>query len=386
MEITQTEVFVLGDPEPPEPVGARVHELAFVRIQTDEGISGLSEVFAVPAAVVRAVLDGPDSFFGAALIGEDPIPPGRLRTRLYNSMVHGNRRGWAVICIGAVEVALWDIYGKAVAKPVYQLLGGAERSRYRLTEVSPSQEVVPYCSLISARRDPESTVREHVEKVEQLAEQGVRGVKLEPMQVPPDTIVEVTRRAREILGPAPMLAVDNGYGFSDVPTAFRVMEELAEYGVYFFETPFEVDALDAYAELTAKSPIPIAAGEHTVTRWEFLDLMDRGGLQVVQPYMTTCGGITEVIRVLDLAEPRGVQVIPGNWSTHVLSAATVHLAAFSPITPFFEYVPAQLFWSPLRTALMEVGLPVVDGAIAYPTAPGIGVEIPNELIRHFRIG
>ena len=386
MKITHVEVFVLGDPESPEPTGASVGELAFVRLHTDEGISGVSEVFAVPAGVVRAVLDGSDSFFGGALVGEDPIPPQRLRKRLYNSMMHGNRRGWAVICIGAVEIALWDIYGKAMARPVYELLGGAERSRYRLTDVSQQREVVPYCSLISAHRDPESTVREHVEKVEQLRDQGFRGVKLEPMQVPPETIVEVTRRSREILGPDTMLAVDNGYGFSDVPTALRVTEELAAYGVYFFETPFEVDALDAYAELTAKSPIPIAAGEHTVTRWEFLDLMDRGGLQVVQPYMTTCGGITEVMRVLDLAESRGVQVIPGNWSTHVLSAATVHLAAFSPITPFFEYVPAQLFWSPLRKALMEVGLPVVDGAIAYPTAPGIGIEIPDDLIQHFRVG
>ena len=386
MKITETEVFVLGDPEPPELSGTRIDELAFVRIRTDEGIVGVSEIFSVPSGVARAVLDGSDSFFGGGLVGENPIPPQRLRTRLYNRMVHGNRRGWAVICIGAVEVALWDIYGKAVGRPVYELLGGAERSTYRVTAVSPKREVVPYCSLIAARRDPESTVREHVEKVEKLRAQGFRGVKLEPMQVPPETIVEVTRRSREILGPGTMLAVDNGYGFSDVPTALRVMEELAEYDVYFFETPFEVDALDAYEELTAKSPIPIAAGEHTVTRWEFLDLMDRGGLQVVQPYMTTCGGISEVMRVLDLAEPRGVQVIPGNWSTHVLSAATVHLAAYSTVTPFFEYVPAQLFWSPLRNALLEVGLPVVDGAIPYPTVPGIGIEIPDDLIEHFRVG
>jgi L-alanine-DL-glutamate epimerase-like enolase superfamily enzyme len=386
MKITKTEVFVLGDPEPAKPSGTRVSELAFVRIHTDEGITGTSEVFAVPAGVVRTVLDGPDSLFGQTLLGEDPIPPLRLRTRLYNNMVHGNRRGWAIICIGAVEVALWDIFGKVMARPVYQLLGGAERSRYRVTDPSQRHEVVPYCSLISALRDPESTIREHVERVEQLKEQGFRGVKLEPMEVPPETIVEVTRRSREILGPDVMLAVDNGYGFSDVPTALRVMEELAEYDVYFFETPFEVDALEAYAELTAKSPVPIAAGEHTVTRWEFLDLMDRGGLQVVQPYMTTCGGLSEVVHVLDLAEPRGVQVIPGNWSTHVLSAATVHLAAFSTITPFFEYVPAQLFTSPLRSAIMEQGFEVVDGAIPYPTAPGIGIEIPDDLIEHFRVG
>ena len=91
-------------------------------------------------------------------------------------------------------------------------------------------------------------------------------------------------------------------------------------------------------------------------------------------------------RVIDLAQPRGVLVCPGNWSTGVLGAATVHLAAYSPITPVFEYVAAEVYWSPLRRAIAEVSLPVVDGAIALPTAPGIGVELPADLLAHFRVG
>ena len=120
MKISDIEVFVLGDPKPDQAVDmSRIDGLAFVRIHTDEGITGLSEIFTVPPGVARAVLDGPASFFGRLLIGEDPIHPERLWQKLYNSILHGNRHGWAIICIGAVDVALWDIFGKVVGRPVY---------------------------------------------------------------------------------------------------------------------------------------------------------------------------------------------------------------------------------------------------------------------------
>lgn len=385
MKIVKTEILVLGDPRPSQTVDDWIQALAFVRIDTDEGLSGVSEIFAVPPGVAKAVLDGPDSFFGRQLIGEDPVTPERLRTRLYNSMLHGNRRGWAVICMGAVEVALWDIYGKLLGQPVYQLLGGAERSRHQLHDERQRHEVVPYCTIVSTDNTRERVLTEQVEKVRQLRDRGYRAVKVEPMESTPQTIVDVARLAREELGPERILCVDVGYLWNDVGVALSVAERLAEYDVFFLETPFPVDALEAYARLNAKAPIRTAAGEHTVTHWEFLDLMDRGGVGVVQPYMTTVGGISEAKRVVDLALARGVLVCPGNWSTAVLTAATVHLAAYSPITPIFEFVPSEVYWSPLRKALQEVALPVVDGAIALPTRPGIGVDLPPDLIAHFRI-
>jgi L-alanine-DL-glutamate epimerase-like enolase superfamily enzyme len=102
--------------------------------------------------------------------------------------------------------------------------------------------------------------------------------------------------------------------------------------------------------------------------------------------MTTCGGLTEAKRIVELAQVRGAMVCPGNWSTQVLGAATVHLAAYSPVTPVIEFSPSEIYWSPLRKAIQDVGLPVVDGAIALPTAPGIGIDLPDDLIAHFRIG
>ncbi len=386
MRITAVKVFVLGDPTPPGPVDDHIEGLAFVHISTDEGVSGLSEIFAVPPGVARAVLDGPDSLFGRQLIGQDPVTPERLRTRLYNSMLHGNRRGWAVICMGAAEVALWDIYGKMLDRPVYQLLGGAERAAPQVIEGAARDEVVPYCTIVSREWDHESVLTQQVEKLVTLRDLGYRAIKIEPMNSAPATIVELARRCRAKLGTDRTLCVDVGYLWNDVGVALDVAERLAEYDVFFLETPFPVDALDAYGRMTARTRLRVAAGEHTVTRYEFLDLMDRGGVGVVQPYMTTVGGLSEAKRVVDLALSRGVLVCPGNWSTQVLGAASVHLAAWSPITPLFEYAPAEVYWSPLRRAIQEVSFPVANGAIALPDTPGIGIELPADLIAHFRVG
>jgi len=386
VRITKTEIFVLGDPDS-APAGdqSRIDGLAFLRVHTDEGITGLSEIFCVPPGVARAILDGPDSLFGRELLGQNPVPPERIWNRLYGRMMHANRRGWLVICLGAVDVALWDIYGKSAGRPVYELLGGAERSDAQVVDHRERMEVVPYCTIISDGWDRDSVLKEQVDRVLKLRELGYRAFKVEPMKQTPDTIVELARLTRRAAGDDVILSVDVGYLWNDVGIALPVLERLTEYDIFFFETPFPVDSMEAYAKLTAKSSIPIAAGEHATTRWEFLNFMDGGGMLVMQPYMTTCGGITEAKRIVELAIPRGAIVCPGNWSTHVLGAATVHLAAYSPVTPVIESAASEVYWSPLRKALQEIALPVVDGAVALPTASGIGVELPAELVEEFLV-
>lgn len=389
MKISEMEVFALGDGSQVDPGKERVESLSFVRIRTDEGITGLSEAFCVPPGVAHAAMGGPDSYLGGRLIGEELTHPERLWTRLYESMMHANRRGWAVICLGAIDIALWDIYGKMLNQPVYQLLGGAERCRYQMPANSgepQTPEVIPYCTIISDEYNSESMFAQQVERVVRLAELGYRGFKVEPMMSTPERVVELARRAREEIGAERMLAVDVGYAFNDVPTALRICRQLEEYDVFFFETPFPVDWPEAYAKLSAQTAVPLAMGEHGVTRWEFLNMMERGGVGVVQPYMSTCGGITEAKRIVDLARVRGALVCPGNWSTQALGTATVHLAAYSPISPFIEFAPAEIYPSPLRTALQELGCPVVDGAIGLPSRPGIGFDLPDDLIENFQVG
>jgi L-alanine-DL-glutamate epimerase-like enolase superfamily enzyme len=391
VNIIRTEVIVLGDPQPRTPVDDWVEARAFLRLHTDQGLMGLAELFAVPPGVAKATLDGPDSLFGRLLVGEDVVTPARLHAKLYGSLMHASRRGWAAMCVGAAEVALWDLYGKLLGRPVWQLLGGAERNMWQSAGEPRVREVTPYCTIVATGWDDDSLpparlIHEQLAKVMTLRDEGFRAIKVEPLRAAPATVVELARQAREVLGPERMLAVDVGYLWNDVPTALRVAEQLAAYDIFFLETPFPVDALDAYAALAARSPVPLAAGEHTVTRYEFRDLLERGRVLVAQPYATTCGGLSEVLRVVELAQSCGALVCPGNWGTDLLAAATVHLAAVSPITPFYEYVPAQVYWSPLRKALREVGLPVAHGRVALPTAPGIGVELPEDVVTHFRVG
>ena len=396
LKISRTEVFVLADPPPragdprfemasPGGWGVRIRELAFLRVHTDEGLSGLAELFSVPAGVAKTVLDGPDSFLGRHLVGQDPIPPQRVWRTLNNTVLHSNRRGWQMICIGAVDVALWDLFGKVLGRPVYQLLGGSSHAPHQTISGSEPDAIVPYATIISSEWNRATVLAEQIERVETLCESGYRAVKIEPLRSTAATIVELTGRAREALGPDRTLCVDVGCLWNDVGAAKEVAARIAPHDVFFLETPFPVESLEAYARLTTASPVRIAAGEHSVSRWEFLDLMDRGGVHVVQPYMSTVGGLTEACRLLDLAAPRGTLVVPGNWSTQVLGAATVQFALASPLTPLIEYAPAAIYPSPLRKAIEDLAPPVTDGLIRAPDAPGNGVDLPEDLVRHFRV-
>lgn len=386
MKIAGLEVFVIGDGPKIDPDKGGVEPLACLRVRTDEGLTGLSEVFRVPPGVVQATVGGPETLFGKLLIGQEITHPERIWQRMWDAVIHTNRRGWQIIILGALDVAVWDIYGQALGQPVWRLLGGAQRGPFQTPAGSEPTEIVPYCTIVSDVWGGEPMFAQQVARAERLAELGYRAFKVEPMMSTPRDVVELARRARAALGPQATLMVDVGYLFNDVPTAARVCRELEPLDIFFFETPFPVDYPEPYARLAAQTSIPLAMGEHGVTRWEFLDMMDRGRVSVAQPYMTTCGGLTEAKRIVDLAMARGALVCPGNWSTQILGAAGVHLAGYSPITPFVEFAPAEVFESPLRSALQEAGLPVRNGAIALPEQPGVGYSLPAKVVDRFRLG
>ena len=379
MKITALETFVIGDGPQIDPDKGAVEPMACLRIHTDVGITGLSEVFRVPPGVVTAVVGGPETHFGRILIGQEITHPERLWERMWGAIMHTNRRGWQVIILGALDVALWDIYGQSLKQPVYKLLGGVERCSFQTHLETPTDTVTPYCTLVSDTWDDDNMVRQQANRAAELAEKGYRGFKAEPMLSSPRRVIELAQAVRSAIGPDLTLMVDVGYGFNDIATTARIIRALEPLNIFFFETPLPVDNPDAYGRLAALSSVPLAMGEHGVTRWEFKEMMERGGVQVVQPYMTTCGGLTEAKRIVEMARERGVLVCPGNWSTQILGAATVHLAAYSPVTPFIEFAPAEVYDSPLRLALQEQGFPVVGGAIALPDTPGIGYVLPEEL-------
>ena len=386
MKITRLETIIVGDGVEVDPNLGGVEPLAIIRVHTDDGFVGTSEAFRVPPQAVVATVGDSETHFGRLLLGQELTHPERLWQLCWDSMVHSNRRGWQVIILGALDVACWDLYGQALGKPIWQLLGGVQRSPFQTHAETRVSEVVPYATIVSDAWDSPNMITQQVANCEKLAALGFRAFKVEPLMSTPARVVELVKTVRQALGPTPTLMVDVGYVFTDVPTAAWVAQRLEPLDVAFLETPFPVENPLPYAELSRRTRIPLAMGEHGVTRWEFLDLMDRGRVQVVQPYMATCGGLTEAKRIGELAAERSAQVMPGNWSTQILGTASVHFAAWSAVTPFIEYAPAEVYnASPLRQVLQDAGLPVRRGAISLPTKPGLGYELPLSELEPFRM-
>ncbi len=385
LKISRLETLVIGDGPNIDPDKGGVEPLACVRVHTNDGPTGFSEVFRVPPGVVAATVAGPDSHFGKLLIGQEVTHPERLWQHVWDSLVHTNRRGWEIIILGALDVAIWDIYGQLLKRPVWQLMGGVQRGFFQRNSETCQRSVVPYCTIVSDVWGGEPMFSQQLNRIEQLLDIGYRAFKVEPMMSTPKDVVELARRSRKLIGAELPLMVDVGYLLNDLTTASRICRELEQYDILFFETPFPVDCFEPYAKLADLTSISLAAGEHGVTRWEFLDMMDRGRVSVIQPYMSTCGGLTEAKRIVDLAVPRGALVCPGNWSTQILGTASVHLAAYSPVTPLVEFAPAEVYDSPLRRDLQAAGLPLLDGRIEFPDSPGIGFQLPDEIEKKFRV-
>ena len=177
--------------------------------------------------------------------------------------------------------------------------------------------------------------------------------------------------------------VDVQYAFASVEQALRTAADWDGLDVFFLETPLWVDDIDGYAELSARSPVPIAAGEWLSTRHDFETLMDRGGVQVAQPDIGRVGGLTEARRVCDMAAERGRLIVPHAWKTGLSVAAAAHLAMVTPHMPFFEFLPAELCESRLRKELTRDELAYADGVLRPPERPGLGVELDRDALEHF---
>jgi len=387
VKITGIDCHVLLDPAYEREATSSNQDDIVVEIHTDEGISGIGETD-LNAWVARACIEAPgthtmDLGLAETLIGLDPLDPVAIWDRLYVGTAMTGRRGALVHALGALDIALWDICGKAAGKPTWELLGRAARETFR-----------PYASLLPSVAGWEDLHRSLVEQVAWARGLGFQAAKLELLISGPyahqglderdELMVETIRAVREAAGPEFAIMVDVGYAWDDADRALAVIETWAEYDVFFVETPLWIDDLDGYRRLSERSPIRIAAGEWQATRFEFLDLMDRGGIQVVQPDVGRVGGLTEARRVCELAAERGLLVVPHGWKTGITIAATAQLAAITPHMPFFEFVPQQVAESPLRRELTRDELELSrDGTLALPRRPGLGVELDREALARF---
>ena len=197
-------------------------------------------------------------------------------------------------------------------------------------------------------------------------------------------MTEVIGEVRAPVGSDFTLMVDVQYAFPDADTCLKAIRPWTEFDLFFVETPLPSDDLAGYARLSAEQPIPIAAGEWLATRFEFLDLMDRGKVRVVQPDVGRVGGFTEAKRVCNLAEQRKLTIVPHLWKSGISIAAAAHLAATTANCAFIEFLPDELCESSLRRELVTNELQMVEGQIALPKRPGLGVDLNREALARFK--
>jgi L-alanine-DL-glutamate epimerase-like enolase superfamily enzyme len=360
-----------------------------VEVHTDEGLTGIGETDANPW-IIKAIIEAPGSHIMSLglkelIVGQDATEPAAIWDRLYKFSAMTGRRGAGICAIGALDMAIWDLYGKATGRPIWQLLGGAQK-----------EFVIPYASLLPTGSTLEEYRRSLLEKAGWARDFGFRAAKMEICVKGPyahnllregdDAIVELVRLCREAVGPDMAMMVDVAYAWSDWKEALRVMCRLEPFDLFFLETPLPSDDLEGYARLAEATSIRIAAGEWLTTRFEFADLMDRAHIDVAQPDIGRVGGFTEAMRVAQMAQDRGKLVVPHCWKTGIGAAATAHFAAATSNCPYIEFLPPFVAESALRRELVKEELQIANGKLALPLRPGLGIELHPAAVRRFTSG
>jgi L-alanine-DL-glutamate epimerase-like enolase superfamily enzyme len=372
MKITNIEPIVLRLPVVKDITDGTQDDL-ILKIDTDEGITGIGEVDA-PPTVVKALMKAPLSHSWARgleqlLIGEDPLNIGYLWQKLYEGSILYGRRGLVINALSGIDIALWDIAGKFYGVPIYRLLGG-----------SSTGSVTPYSSIYPFAR----TEEEVVTKCKKLVTRpGFRAVKFqcEPIGVDDKKALKFVKRAREELGDAVEIMLDACMCY-DTKGAIRFARSLEVYDIYFLEAALHPDNLTGYAKLSAATSVRIAAGEEQTSRLMYIDLMDKGKVDVIQPDVTRTGGLTESKRIAELAQDRGVLCIPHCYKTNIGLSATLHLSAAMSNSPFAEYPQST---SPLRHDLTNEQFELDGhGKIRLSNRPGLGISLNQKTVEKYR--
>lgn len=393
MKITAVKTHLLttrwvDDPAFPQ----SLHSTALVRLETDAGVDGLGEAtwgYFAPDAVPAMV-----AYFEPVLIGRDPLQLSRTVRALVNDSVWWARSGAGKSVISALEIALWDLQGKVLCVPVYQLLGGAVRDR-----------IPVYASGGPSLWPLEDTVR----KVAHYASRGYRAAKLSTglYRMPPpsaagghqarletepmpfaaklDTLHALFTRLRQEFGATMDLAIDGHQGGVPNPIpvteAISIADTLAPFRLRFYEEPLAYTNLDGYGELRARSKIPIAGGESLCGLDQFHPLIARQGVHVIQPDVGFVGGLGETQRIIHHAEGFNLSTaIHTGASMGPSLAASWHLAAASHSVDWLEHVLAA---KTIQDAIMLDSFAVQDGTVGLPTAPGLGVKLTPEIEARF---
>ncbi len=337
----------------------------FLELKTDEGISGWGAAYSLKGQAVGA-LDWLKRF----AVGENPLEVERVTEKLHQITFWVGRGGAMTHAISAINLALWDIAGKALRQPVSVLLGG----RYEAA-------VAAYGSVLFA---PLETL---TERIDGMLQRGFRAIKLGWDPFGQQALADderLVRKARKAAGDETTLLIDAGgsYPFwklrlKDVLERARM---LADYEVYWFEEPLAPDDLEGYERLTDQAPVKIAHGEVLTRRQSFLPYFERRAMDIAQPDVSKVGGLSEMRRIAWLAAERGIEIVPHGWNTAIGVAADIHFVASLPTRSFVEFNVGNPLVEELANPPFHLDN---DGRLRVSDAPGLGIELDRDRLARF---
>ena len=343
--------------------------ICIVRITTDTGLVGWGEGYG-PADVIQAGV----KLLTPLLIDQDPLATAVRWFDMYRKTLDYARRGVLVAAISALDIALWDLKGKALGVPVSTLLGGSHRTH-----------VVPYATGLYFT-DTDDLPASLAAEAQKYAQQGFRAIK---MKVGLSLAADVANVAavRTALGPDVALMVDANHAYS-LREATQLARALEPYAIGWFEEPVSPEFYGQYRELRDKTTIPIAGGECEYLRYGHHQLLKNQSVDILQVDICSAGGLTEASRIAALASTYGVEIVPHTWGTGIAFHAALHfIAHLEPLPgrlhPPDHYIEYDRTANRIRDRLTSPAITLDDGYIKVPNTPGLGITVDEEALHQF---
>jgi len=346
----------------------KARQTTIVVISTDEGIEGCGEAFGPAHTLARFI----ETICAPLVIGKDPFNTEAIWDSIYRPYKQNSQKGLLSEALSAVDIALWDIKGKATGQPVHNLLGGAFRDKahaYATGLYRPQGD------------DPKKAL---VDEAMGYKEAGFFAMKYKIGTVSMEEDLEILSAIRNAIGWDIKLMVDANCAY-DIADALWLARKMEPLDIYWFEEPVPPEDLEGYAELKNATTIRIAGGECEMTRFGFKSLISRRCVDILQPDVCICGGFTEFQKIVAMASAWNTQVIPHVWGTNVAIAAALHCYAAIPDIPgrinarepFFEFDRSP---NPLREGATFEKFTAVDSYIDIPKVPGLGVNVDRAFL------
>jgi len=310
------------------------------------------------------------------LLDANPLDIEVLWHRMYHRTRDFGRKGSVVAAMSAIDIALWDIAGKHYGVPVYKLLGGAFRN-----------EVLPYATGFY-RIEGQGEAQRLADEAVQHFESGFRAMKVKLGFGVDDDIAVMRAIGRAVEGKGVTLMVDTNHAYGRAE-ALRLGWVLDEYDLRWYEEPVVPEDIEGYLELRSKLRSPIAGGENEHTLYGFGELLGRRAVDVAQPDIGSCGGITAARHIAVLGQTYGIEVNPHVWGSAVAQAASLQVIAALPVThhsiyarePILEYDRSS---HPFRRELVTEPIELRDGVVRIPDGPGLGIEVITDTVQRYR--